>query len=225
MPVLLPVRACKTGYGLTPQIVSEWVDTWHIDGLLTQKNSPNGCMSTQFRFNRGAQMAHRYPASRHKLPRFAPSRRDIVPQPLARGPLAPQRGHAGTSSLSTAHAGTPRHQDRPSEYTPHVRSYPAHAYPFQDVATALQSAHSGDSRFPGKRPHATGGITRRATRSIGQKVCARVGGGCKATQACCPTREARPRAEQSAQQRRDESFSAWRVYRYTFSDDFHRQID
>jgi len=90
-------------------------------------------------------------------------------------PFSRQKGrrlrHRGeTSSLSTAHAETPRHQDRPSEYTPHVRLYPAHAYPVQNVATALQSAHSGSGDICG-------------------------------------------------------FFLAWRVYRYTNSDCFHRQID
>jgi hypothetical protein len=47
----------------------------------------------------------------------------------------------------TAHAETPRHRNRPGEYTPHVRSYPAHAYPIQNVSTALQSAHSGRHAF------------------------------------------------------------------------------
>jgi hypothetical protein len=75
-----------------------------------------------------------------------------------------------TPSPSTANAETPRHRDRPDEYTPHVRSYPAHAYPFQNVATALQARIRVGERFAG--------------------------------------------------------FSwPWRVYRYTNSDCFHRQID
>jgi len=70
-----------------------------------------------------------HPVSRQKNPAFAPSRRDIVP--WQHGPRAE----------------TPGHRDRPSEYTPHVRLYAAHAYPRQNVATALQSAHSGRHAF------------------------------------------------------------------------------
>jgi len=79
-------------------------------------------MSTQFRYNRGAQMT----------------------QQRRKGPRLRHRGE--TSSLSTAQAETPRPRDRPGEYTPHVRLYPAHAYPIQNVATALQSAHSDRRR-------------------------------------------------------------------------------
>ena len=66
-------------------------------------------------------------------------------------PVSRQKGRrfairGETSSPSTAHAETPRHRDGPGEYTPHVR-YPAHAYPIQNVATALRSAHSGQQRL------------------------------------------------------------------------------
>jgi hypothetical protein len=84
-------------------------------------------MSTQCPYNRGAQLTHQYPVSRQKPPRL--------------------RHRGETSSLSTAHAETPRHRARPGEYTLHVRSYPAHAYPIQNVATALYSAHSGRLAF------------------------------------------------------------------------------
>jgi len=36
------VRA--TGYGLTRPSISEWVDIWRIEGLLTQKLYRNGCI-------------------------------------------------------------------------------------------------------------------------------------------------------------------------------------
>jgi len=67
-----------------------------------------------------------------------------VPVSRQKGPRLRHRGE--TSSLSTAQAETPRPRDRPGEYTPHVRLYPARAYPIQNVATALQSAHSGRRR-------------------------------------------------------------------------------
>ena len=67
-----------------------------------------------------------------------------VPVSRQKGPRLHHRGE--TSSLSTAQAETPRPPDRPGEYTPHVRLYPAHTYPIQNVATALQSAHSDRRR-------------------------------------------------------------------------------
>jgi len=36
------VRA--TGYGLARPSISEWVDIWRIEGLLTQKLYRNGCI-------------------------------------------------------------------------------------------------------------------------------------------------------------------------------------
>jgi hypothetical protein len=68
---------------------------------------------------------------------------DAAPVPVSRQKRPRLRHRGETSSLSMAHAETPRHRDRPVEYTPHARSYPAHAYPTQNVATALQSAHFG----------------------------------------------------------------------------------
>jgi len=76
---------------------------------------------------RDAQMTHRTQFHRQNISAFAPG--------------------GETSSLSTAHAETPRLRDRPDENTPHVRSYPAHAYPIENVATALQSTYLGRLAF------------------------------------------------------------------------------
>jgi hypothetical protein len=64
---------------------------------------------------------------------------DTAPIPVSRQKGRRLRHRGETSSLSTAHAETPRHRDRPGEYTPHVRLYPAHTYPHQKVTTALQA--------------------------------------------------------------------------------------
>jgi len=71
---------------------------------------------------------------------------DTATAPVSRQKEPRLRHRGEASSFSTAQAETPRPRDRPGEYTPHVRLYPAHAYPIQNVATALQSAHSGRRR-------------------------------------------------------------------------------
>jgi hypothetical protein len=158
-------------------------------------------------YNRGAQMTHRTRFHDKRTPRL--------------------RHRGATSSLSTARAETPRHRDRPREYTPHVRSYPAHAYPIQNVATALQSTHSGRHAF--SRQNAARHRRHNSARDLkyGSYASARVGGGRNATQACSPTREAHPprSAVGTKRRRRCELFRPGALYRYTNSDCFHRQID
>jgi len=107
----LRLRACA------PPRILGGVDIWRIDGLLTPKLYRNGCIRwakpgvdridssgsvrsrsgfahtkrSRLLYNRSAQMTHRSPASRQKIPPRLRHRCEI-------------------SSLSTAHAETPRHR-------------------------------------------------------------------------------------------------------------------
>jgi hypothetical protein len=132
-------------------------------------------------YKRGAQMTHGTRFHKQKNPAFAPG--------------------GETSSLHTACAETPRHRDRPGENTPHVRSYPAHAYPMYNVATACKARIRirAGSRFPNKMPNATGGITRRATRSMGRKRVRESAGDATQRKRAVQRENLARRAEQSAQ--------------------------
>ena len=72
-----------------------------------------------------------------------------------------------TSPLSTAHAETPRHRDRPGGNTPHVRLYPAHAYPTQTSRPPSRARIRVGSRFPVKcRPEIICSQRHRATNHL-----------------------------------------------------------
>jgi len=79
--------------------------------------------------------------------RLPSGRANDTPYPVSQTKTPRLRQGVETSSPGTADAETPRHRDRLSENTPHVRSYQGHAYPIQNVATAIQSAHSGRHAF------------------------------------------------------------------------------
>jgi hypothetical protein len=83
------------------------------------------------------------------------------------------------------------------------------------------------TRFPGKMPHATGGITRRATWGMGRKRVHESAGDATQRQRAVRREKLARRAEQSAQNGGDdcELFRLGPLYQYTNSACFQRQTD